>query len=304
MCYQVMIVEDDPMVAAINKKYTETVPGFRVAGVFRNGAEGLEYLRSNHVDLVILDYYMPEMNGDVFMDRIREEGIQVSVIMVTSANSADTVRSLLLKGVRDYLVKPFELERFQAALERFRSTKELLTGAGSGMAQSELDRLFAGNAGSTVERNESLELPKGLNDKTLQMVRSRMKENAGKKMDDQRGDRPDGGAFQDHSAALSRLSPGLRGTDQRDRLPHRRTSRDPVPLHLRSCNCSAPQTRDASHYKTYITSSLFTKNCLAFPNGLSSDHQERTECGKGNKRHRLKKKGEQHGNSNNQDRNV
>ena len=182
MCYQVMIVEDDPMVAAINKKYTETVPGFRVAGVFRNGAEGLEYLRGNHVDLVILDYYMPEMNGDVFMDRIREEGIQVSVIMVTSANSADTVRSLLLKGVRDYLIKPFELERFQAALERFRSTRELLTGAGSGMDQSELDRLFAGNAGSTVEKNQSLELPKGLNEKTLQMVRSRMKESAGKKM--------------------------------------------------------------------------------------------------------------------------
>jgi len=182
MCYQVMIVEDDPMVAAINKKYTETVPGFRVAGVFRNGAEGLEYLRENHVDLVILDYYMPEMNGDVFMDRIREEGIQVSVIMVTSANSADTVRSLLLKGVRDYLIKPFELERFQAALERFRSNKELLTGAGSGMDQSELDRLFAGNAGSSVERNKSLELPKGLNEKTLQMVRSRMKENTGKKM--------------------------------------------------------------------------------------------------------------------------
>ena len=182
MCYQVMIVEDDPMVAAINKKYTETVPGFRVAGVFRNGAEGLEYLRENPVDLVILDYYMPEMNGDVFMDRIREEGIQVSVIMVTSANSADTVRSLLLKGVRDYLIKPFELERFQAALERFRSTKELLTGAGSGMGQSELDRLFAGNAGSTVERNKSLELPKGLNEKTMQMVRSTMKENAGKKM--------------------------------------------------------------------------------------------------------------------------
>ena len=182
MYYQVMIVEDDPMVAAINKKYTETVPGFRVAGIFRNGAEGLEYLRENHVDLVILDYYMPEMNGDVFMDRIREEGIQVSVIMVTSANSADTVRSLLLKGVRDYLIKPFELERFQAALERFRSNKELLTGAGSGMDQSELDRLFAGNAGSTVERHESLELPKGLNEKTLEMVRSKMKTSAGKQM--------------------------------------------------------------------------------------------------------------------------
>ncbi|MBQ7535556.1 MAG: response regulator [Stomatobaculum sp.] len=182
MCYQVIIVEDDPMVASINKKYTESVPGFRVTGIFKNGEEGLKYLRKNKVDLVILDYYMPEMNGDVFMDRIREEGIQVSVIMVTSANSAETVRSLLLKGVRDYLIKPFEMERFQAALERFRSNRELLSGAESGIGQSELDRLFAGNAGSLSPDSPSAELPKGLNDKTLEMVRGKMKENAGKKL--------------------------------------------------------------------------------------------------------------------------
>ena len=45
-----------------------------------------------------------------------------------------------------------------------------------------MSALFAGNAGSTVEKNQALELPKGLNDKTLEMVRSKMKENAGKKM--------------------------------------------------------------------------------------------------------------------------
>lgn len=180
--YQVLIVEDDPMVAAINRKYTESVPDFRVEGMFRSGEDALEFIRNHPVDLIILDYYMPEMNGDVFLDRLHAEGFQISVIMVTSANSAETVRSLLLKGVRDYLIKPFELERFQAALERFRSTRELLTGSRSGMAQEELDILFSGASGMPGAEEVRTELPKGLNEKTLEMVRSKMKTSAGKQM--------------------------------------------------------------------------------------------------------------------------
>ena len=180
--YQVLIVEDDPMVAAINRKYTETVPDFSVAGMFRSGEDALEFIRNHPVDLIILDYYMPEMNGDVFLDRLHAEGFQVSVIMVTSANSAETVRSLLLKGVRDYLIKPFELERFQAALERFRSTRELLTGSRSGIGQEELDILFSGASGTSGAEEIRTELPKGLNEKTLEMVRSKMKTSAGKQM--------------------------------------------------------------------------------------------------------------------------
>lgn len=180
--YQVLIVEDDPMVAAINRKYTESVPDFRVEGMFRSGEDALEFIRNHPVDLIILDYYMPEMNGDVFLDRLHAEGFQISVIMVTSANSAETVRSLLLKGVRDYLIKPFELERFQAALERFRSTRELLTGSRSGMGQEELDILFSGASGMPGGEEVRTELPKGLNEKTLEMVRSKMKTSAGKQM--------------------------------------------------------------------------------------------------------------------------
>ena len=44
-------------------------PQFKVMGVFKNGKEGLQYVRKYPVDLVILDYYMPLMNGMEFISR-------------------------------------------------------------------------------------------------------------------------------------------------------------------------------------------------------------------------------------------
>ena len=45
--YQVIIIEDDPMVASINKQYVELTPSFRVIKVFKSGIEALEYLNDD-----------------------------------------------------------------------------------------------------------------------------------------------------------------------------------------------------------------------------------------------------------------
>ena len=55
--------------------------------------------------------------------------------MVTSANDTDIVRSLLSRGVLDYLVKPFEYARFRTALERFAAQQEYLRGARPSLSQ-------------------------------------------------------------------------------------------------------------------------------------------------------------------------
>ena len=60
--YHVIIIEDDPMVASINKQYVEVTPEFRVDRIFKNGSEALPYLKTNPTDLIILDYYTPVMN--------------------------------------------------------------------------------------------------------------------------------------------------------------------------------------------------------------------------------------------------
>ena len=123
MMYHVMIIEDDPMVASINRQYVEATPSFQADRVFKSGAEALEYLKDHTTDLIILDYYTPLMNGDVFIDRLHAMGKTPAVIMVTSANDTDIVRSLLSRGVLDYLVKPISTADFSQTMDYYLSMK-------------------------------------------------------------------------------------------------------------------------------------------------------------------------------------
>lgn len=96
--HRVIIVEDDSMVAAINRRYVEDTSGFTVEAVFQNGAEALEYLKRYDVPLIILDYYMPIMNGMEFVDRLHGMGKAPAVIMVTSSSDAQTVCQMFSRG--------------------------------------------------------------------------------------------------------------------------------------------------------------------------------------------------------------
>lgn len=175
--YQVIIVEDDPMVAAINKQYVELTPSFSVIQTFKSGIEALEYFREKTADLVILDYYTPLMNGEEFIDKLRAMGCTPAIIMVTSANDADIVRRLFSRGVIDYLVKPFEFNRFKTALERFAAWQEQLNHAGVNVAQSEIDRLFA--PASALLTSSGAPLSKGLNESTLALIRNYLRNHRG-----------------------------------------------------------------------------------------------------------------------------
>lgn len=172
--YHVVIIEDDPMVASINKQYVEVTPSFHVDRTFKSGRDALEFFKGHTADLIILDYYTPLMNGDEFLDKLHAMGKTPSVIMVTSANDTDIVRSLLERGVLDYLVKPFEYLRFKAALDRFHEKQLCLKKATDNLSQSAIDRLFS--------RNETLsdsapQLSKGLNEATLNLIRKFLLEN-------------------------------------------------------------------------------------------------------------------------------
>lgn len=171
--YKVIIIEDDPMVASINKQYVELTPSFQVEGIFKSGIPALQYLKNSDVDLIILDYYTPLMNGDEFIDQLHAAGKIPSIIMVTSANDAETVHKLISRGVIDYLVKPFEYERFKAALKRFAIRQGELEASVSDLRQTQIDRFFSGTDTSAKEAP----LTKGLNRQTLSMIRTFLIEN-------------------------------------------------------------------------------------------------------------------------------
>ncbi len=161
--YSVLIVEDDPMVAMINEQYVKKNPAFSVAGKCQNGEEAFEFLSHNKVDLVILDVYMPYMDGIKLLQKIRAANIQTEAVMVTAANDAPTLEQTMHMGVIDYLVKPFAYERFQIALEKFCAKKTALTNA-SVLSQQSIDSIIS------ASRPAHKDYPKGIQEKTLTLI--------------------------------------------------------------------------------------------------------------------------------------
>ena len=168
MPYHVLIIEDDSMVAAIDRQYVESDHRFQVDEIFKSGLPAIDYLADHRADLIILDYYTPQMNGQEFLDRLLTlPGPAPAVIAVTSANDPDIVQALLQRGVLDYLIKPFVLPRFRQAMDRFLQRQSLLTQHAAGVDQQTIDRLIQ----LPETPPPAPELSKGLNLSTLSMIR-------------------------------------------------------------------------------------------------------------------------------------
>jgi len=159
--YTVVIVEDDPMITELNRRYAERDGRFTVTQTFSQPRRALDWLRHNPADLVILDFYMPQMNGLELLRAIRSAGVEADVIMITAANDAATVEALTRLGVVDYLVKPFAYERFCAALDAFCRRRSAMRGS---LDQSALDNLL-----HTAPPGPAT-LPKGMQPQTQERV--------------------------------------------------------------------------------------------------------------------------------------
>ena len=162
--YKIMIVEDDPMVAMINEQFVNRCGDFSVTHRCSNGEDALAILEREPIDLVIMDVYMPRLDGIETLKKIREKDIPLSVIMVTAANDNSTVEEAVRLGAIDYLVKPFSFDRFKQALEKFRSGKQVLD-ADRTLDQKNIDILL-GNAPAVRQEQE----PKGIQDKTRERL--------------------------------------------------------------------------------------------------------------------------------------
>ncbi|MFD4366574.1 response regulator [Rhodococcus sp. NPDC058521] len=163
--FDVLVVDDDFMVAEIHRRFVDKTPGFGAIGVARTATEALEAIRTHSPDLVLLDVYLPDMSGLAVLQQLRSEGNAVGVIMITAAREIDTVGRALHGGASDYLVKPFDYEQLAEKLENFRRRIQTLEES-AGADQSLIDSLFGG----TARKQDSDPLPKGLSVETGRLV--------------------------------------------------------------------------------------------------------------------------------------
>ena len=109
---KILIIEDDPGIQLSLKDEFES-EGFEV-NVADNGLTGLEMIKQNPPDLIILDLMLPFLNGYQVCKKLRQEGNSVPMIMLTVKDQeVDKVLGLEL-GADDYVTKPFSLRELLA----------------------------------------------------------------------------------------------------------------------------------------------------------------------------------------------
>jgi len=174
--FRVLVVEDDPMVAEVNRAYVEESGPFVVAGTARTGEEGVAMAEALAPDLVLLDIYLPDMDGLEALREIRRRALPCDVLAVTAARDVRTVQDVLRNGAVDYIIKPFKFERLRATLQAYAQMRARLQEADT-LSQVELDRLWpglGGGAGAGIGPPEAdraaRTLPKGLTEWTLRQV--------------------------------------------------------------------------------------------------------------------------------------
>jgi PAS domain S-box-containing protein len=113
----VLILEDDPVTARLERYRLERA-GFRVACATTAG-DAFELLRAEAIDLIVLDYNLPGLNGLEFYAELKATGQDIPVIMVTGYNEDSTIIGALRAGVRDFVTKSVEyLDYLPEAVER------------------------------------------------------------------------------------------------------------------------------------------------------------------------------------------
>jgi two-component system, CitB family, response regulator len=163
--YSVLIAEDDFRVSNIWKEFTHSMPGFEVTGEARNGMDALESLSKKQTDLLIMDVYMPDMDGVQLLYEIRSQRISTDVIVITAAKESKIVQRIMRLGVLDYIIKPCVLERYQLSLNRFMKLRKSF--GKEELEQAELDELIHWKI---IPPGESRKLPKGMQEITMERV--------------------------------------------------------------------------------------------------------------------------------------
>jgi len=114
-----LIVDDEPLARAKLRKFLEREPDVQVLGESEDGGEALEAIRRLEPDLVLLDVQMPEMDGFEVVEKLN--GGKLPLVIFVTAYDQFALQAFQVHAL-DYLLKPFDQERFTRALERARDT--------------------------------------------------------------------------------------------------------------------------------------------------------------------------------------
>ena len=108
-----IIIEDEPLAVKVLADYISQVPFLELQKTFKDAILATEFLHNNQTDLIFLDIHLPKLKGMAFLKTLPDP----PAVIVTTAYHQYAVEGFNL-NVTDYLLKPFEFERFLVAVNK------------------------------------------------------------------------------------------------------------------------------------------------------------------------------------------
>ncbi len=111
-----IIIEDEPLAVKILADYISQVPYLELQSTFKDAILATDYLRDNVTDLIFLDIHLPKLKGMAFLKTLPNP----PAVIITTAYHQYAIEGFNL-NVTDYLLKPFDFERFLIALNKVKN---------------------------------------------------------------------------------------------------------------------------------------------------------------------------------------
>lgn len=164
---QVLVVDDQPVVAEGHRVLIDRVPGFEAVAVVHDGLAALTRVRHGDIDLVLLDLSMPGMHGLDVCSAFQEIPDAPDVMIVTAARDLVSVRAAVRHGAVHYLIKPFSFATLRSKLEHYATYRAAAAGGRDVIDQGEIDAALG-----ALRDPSGAALPKGMSPETLAAVRA------------------------------------------------------------------------------------------------------------------------------------
>jgi DNA-binding LytR/AlgR family response regulator len=113
-----IIVEDEPLAVKVLSDYILQAPFLELQATFKDAILATDWLRDNHTDLIFLDIHLPKLKGMAFLKTLTHP----PAVIITTAYHQYAVEGFDL-NVTDYLLKPFDFERFLMAVTKVKTAQ-------------------------------------------------------------------------------------------------------------------------------------------------------------------------------------
>jgi len=132
--YNIVIVDDEPIVTS-NLRTLLRLENYPTPNIFNSPIEAIEYIRNNKIDLVISDFFMPDMNGIEFLKEVKHLSPRSTLILLTGyADKENAIKAINEVGLYRYLEKPWDNEDLLLCIKNGLERSDFI-------AQQELEQL-------------------------------------------------------------------------------------------------------------------------------------------------------------------